>query len=180
MAGEWTSADLAGRADRVRRRRWPTWCPRRCNGCGRCASARQPGSQRNSRDQARRNISEHYDLSNELFAEFLDETMTYSSALFDDFRPAARTDWPAHSGARSTGCSTRPASDRAPGVLEIGTGWGELCLRAAARGAHVRSVTLSAEQQRLARQRVAAAGLSRSGRYRRCATTATSTDATTP
>ena len=45
-------------------------------------------------------------------------------------------------------------------VLEIGTGWGELCIRAAARGAHVRSVTLSAEQQRLARQRVAAAGLS--------------------
>jgi cyclopropane-fatty-acyl-phospholipid synthase len=44
-------------------------------------------------------------------------------------------------------------------VLEIGTGWGELCLRAAARGAHVRSVTLSAEQQRLARQRVAATGL---------------------
>ena len=47
------------------------------------AVARQPESQRNSRDQARRNISEHYDLSNELFAEFLDETMTYSSALFD-------------------------------------------------------------------------------------------------
>jgi cyclopropane-fatty-acyl-phospholipid synthase len=45
-------------------------------------------------------------------------------------------------------------------VLEIGTGWGELCIRAAARGAHVRSVTLSAEQQRLARQRVAEAGLS--------------------
>ena len=45
-------------------------------------------------------------------------------------------------------------------MLEIGTGWGELCLRAAARGAHVRSITLSAEQQRLARQRVAAAGLS--------------------
>ncbi len=45
-------------------------------------------------------------------------------------------------------------------MLEIGTGWGELCIRAAARGAHVRSVTLSAEQQRLARQRVAEAGLS--------------------
>ncbi|MCW2562680.1 MAG: Cyclopropane-fatty-acyl-phospholipid synthase, partial [Mycobacterium sp.] len=45
-------------------------------------------------------------------------------------------------------------------VLEIGTGWGELSLRAAARGAHVHSITLSAEQQRLARDRVAAAGLS--------------------
>lgn len=45
-------------------------------------------------------------------------------------------------------------------MLEIGTGWGELCIRAAMRGAHVRSITLSAEQQRLARQRVAEAGLS--------------------
>src|SRR5262249_54940323 len=45
-------------------------------------------------------------------------------------------------------------------VLEIGTGWGELCIRAAQRGAHVRSVTLSAEQQRLALSRVEEAGLS--------------------
>ena len=53
------------RADRVRRRRWPTWCPDRCNACGPIALARQPESQRNSRDQARRNIAEHYDLSND-------------------------------------------------------------------------------------------------------------------
>ena len=43
-------------------------------------------------------------------------------------------------------------------VLEIGTGWGELALRAAARGATVYSVTLSSEQQELARRRVAEAG----------------------
>ena len=94
-----------------------------------------------------------------MFAEFLDETMTYSSALFDVL-PA---DEPTLADAQ------RRKIDRlldtaavGPGsrVLEIGTGWGELCIRAAARGAHVRSVTLSAEQQRLARQRVAEAGLS--------------------
>ena len=45
-------------------------------------------------------------------------------------------------------------------MLEIGTGWGELAIRAAARGAHVHSITLSAEQQQMAQQRVAAAGLS--------------------
>ena len=50
---------------------------------------RPPRSQHNSPAQARRNIAEHYDLSNELFAEFLDETMTYSSALFDEL-PATR------------------------------------------------------------------------------------------
>jgi cyclopropane-fatty-acyl-phospholipid synthase len=44
-------------------------------------------------------------------------------------------------------------------VLEIGTGWGELSIRAAARGATVRSVTLSSEQQALARERISAAGV---------------------
>jgi len=44
-------------------------------------------------------------------------------------------------------------------VLEIGTGWGELALRAARRGAHVHSITLSTEQLALARERVAEAGV---------------------
>ena len=50
-------------------------------------------------------------------------------------------------------------------LLEIGTGWGELALRAARRGAHVTSLTLSNEQAALARQRVAAEGLATCGRY---------------
>jgi cyclopropane-fatty-acyl-phospholipid synthase len=54
------------------------------------------------------------------------------------------------------------AAEVRPGtrLLEIGTGWGELAIRAARRGAHVRSITLSQRQQWLARQRIAAAGLS--------------------
>ena len=158
MAGEWSSDDLAGVltefansvADLI---------PRSLQRLRPIAVVRQPRSQFNSREQARRNISEHYDLSNELFAEFLDETLTYSSALFDTL-PARDRSWPTPNGARSTACSTPRRSGPGSRVLEIGTGWGELCIRAAARGAHVRSVTLSAEQQRLARQRVAAAGLS--------------------
>ena len=126
------------------------------------APAFQPRWRDASRDRARRNVAEHYDLSNELFAEFLDETMTYSCAMFSDCRPERLSGpiWPRRNTARSTGCSTWPESGDGSQVLEIGTGWGELCIRAAARGAHVRSVTLSVEQQRLARQRVAAAGLS--------------------
>jgi cyclopropane-fatty-acyl-phospholipid synthase len=158
MAGEWESDDLAGvltafatsMADLV---------PRALQRMRPIAVARRPRSQHNSRDQARRNISEHYDLSNELFAEFLDDTMTYSCALFDRL-PATQ--------ARLAEAQRRKidrlldTANVGPGshVLEIGTGWGELCIRAAARGAQIRSVTLSAEQQRLARQRVAAAGLS--------------------
>jgi cyclopropane-fatty-acyl-phospholipid synthase len=158
MAGEWTSTDLAGVltafatsvADLV---------PRTLQRMRPIALARQPRTQHNSRDQAKRNISDHYDLSNELFAQFLDETMTYSSALFAQL-PANRdslADAQRRKIDRLLDCAqVRPGSR----VLEIGTGWGELCLRAAARGAQVRSVTLSAEQQRLAQHRVAAARLS--------------------
>ncbi len=158
MAGEWTADDLVGvltEFGKAMRELIPAGLQRlRPFGV-----VRPPQTQHNSQSQARNNIAQHYDLSNQLFAEFLDETMTYSSAWFDRL-PGSATDLPgaqhrkidrlldgAHVGAGSR-------------VLEIGTGWGELCLRAAARGAHVRSITLSAEQQHLARQRVAAAGLS--------------------
>jgi cyclopropane-fatty-acyl-phospholipid synthase len=158
MAGEWTSDDLArvltafatSVADLV---------PRTLQRMRPIALARQPRTHHNSRDHARRNISEHYDLSNELFAEFLDDTMTYSSALFEQL-PATRDDLAdaqRRKVDRLLNCANVGPGSR---VLEIGTGWGELCIRAAARGAQIRSVTLSAEQQRLAQQRVAAAGLS--------------------
>jgi cyclopropane-fatty-acyl-phospholipid synthase len=121
--------------------------------------ASQPGSTTRSRGQARRDVAKHYDLSNDLFAEFLDETMTYSSALFERL-PAS---WPDLADAQRRKIDRLlDAADVGPGtrLLEIGTGWGELAIRAAARGARVRTVTLSDRQQWLARQRVAAAGLS--------------------
>ncbi|WP_310779484.1 class I SAM-dependent methyltransferase [Mycobacterium sp. Z3061] len=158
MAGEWSADDLTAVltvlaesvADLV-----PRWLQR----LRPIAPAFQPIWRDPGRDQARRNVAEHYDLSNDLFAEFLDETMTYSSALFDSL-PGR---WPDLAAAqrRKIDRLLDLAQVRAGStVLEIGTGWGELSIRAAARGAHVRSVTLSVEQQRLARQRVAAAGLS--------------------
>ncbi|MGE2817058.1 class I SAM-dependent methyltransferase [Mycobacterium heidelbergense] len=160
MAGEWASEDLtavltvfaSSVADLV---------PRALQWLRPIGPAFRPRWRGAGRDQARRNVAEHYDLSNDLFAAFLDETMTYSCALFPRL-PAAAGDLAAAQRRKidrlldmaEVGCGSR--------VLEIGTGWGELCIRAAARGAHVRSVTLSAEQQRLARRRVAAAGLSES------------------
>ncbi|MBV8292339.1 MAG: class I SAM-dependent methyltransferase [Mycobacterium sp.] len=119
----------------------------------------QPVSGTPSRRQARRNVAKHYDLSNDLFAEFLDETMTYSSALFERL-PAS---WPDLADAQRRKIDRLLDAARVgPGtrLLEIGTGWRELAIRAAARGAQVRTVTLSERQQWLARQRVAAAGLS--------------------
>jgi cyclopropane-fatty-acyl-phospholipid synthase len=158
MAGEWESDDLTGvltaLANEV-----ADLVPRALRWLRPVAVARQPRSSHNTRDQARRNVAEHYDLSNDLFVEFLDETMTYSSALFDSLPagPADLAEAQRHKIDRLLDSAGVRSGSR---VIEIGTGWGELCIRAAARGAYVRSVTLSVEQQRLARQRVAAAGLS--------------------
>jgi cyclopropane-fatty-acyl-phospholipid synthase len=115
-----------------------------------------PAEEDNDRNGAKRNIARHYDLSNELFGAFLDGSMTYSSALFDDITEPLET-------------AQRRKVDRlldAAGVrsgtrlLEVGTGWGELALRAAARGASVTTLTLSTEQAELARRRIDTAGLS--------------------
>lgn len=158
MAGDWSSTDIAGLLTEFGKR-LTELIPPVLQRFRPLAVVRQPRSQHNSRRQARRNIAEHYDLSNAMFAEFLDETMTYSSAFFESL--------PADASVLAD--AQRRKIDRlldtagvGPGsqVLEIGTGWGELCIRAAMRGAHIRSITLSAEQQRLARQRVADAGLS--------------------
>ena len=158
MAGDWTSSDLAGVLTEFATR-LAELIPPALQRFRPLAAVRHPRSQHNSRAQARRNIAEHYDLSNDLFAEFLDETMTYSSALFDTM-PASPADL--LDAQRRKIDHLLDTARVGPGsrVLEIGTGWGELCLRAAARGAHVHSITLSAEQQHLARNRVAAAGLS--------------------
>jgi cyclopropane-fatty-acyl-phospholipid synthase len=108
---------------------------------------------------ARRNTAAHYDLSNEMFALFLDETMTYSSAWFDT-REGDGCDDLTRAQRRKIDRVLDYAGVKAGSeVLEIGTGWGELSIRAAQRGATVTSLTLSVEQQRLAEQRVLAAGV---------------------
>jgi cyclopropane-fatty-acyl-phospholipid synthase len=158
MAGEWSSNDLT-EALTVLAGSVADLVPRSLQWLRPIAPAFRPRWRGASRDQARRNIAQHYDLSNDLFAGFLDETMTYSCALFSQL-PASPVDLATAQRRKIDRLLDKAVVQRGSRVLEIGTGWGELCIRAAARGAHVRSVTLSAEQQRLARLRVAAAGLS--------------------
>ena len=111
---------------------------------------------RNTKGQSRKNISAHYDLGNDFYRTFLDETMTYSSAVFAS---------PEQSLADAQRNKYRRMADGASlvegqHVLEIGTGWGGFALYAAGeRGCRVTSVTISQEQYTLARERVAAAGL---------------------
>ncbi len=115
---------------------------------------RQPEDEQNTRGGAKSNIHRHYDLSNDLFSLFLDESMTYSSALFapgDTLEDAQHRKIDRLLDATRVGPGTR--------VLEIGTGWGALAIRAARRGAIVSTITLSGEQQELARRRAADAGV---------------------
>jgi cyclopropane-fatty-acyl-phospholipid synthase len=109
----------------------------------------------NTRDGSRSNIEAHYDMSNALFASFLDETMTYSSAYFDDL------DEPLEVAQLRKIDSILDYADVKEGtrVLEIGSGWGSLAIRAAERGAHVTSITLSQEQAELATERIKKRGL---------------------
>jgi cyclopropane-fatty-acyl-phospholipid synthase len=110
---------------------------------------------RNTRAGSRRNIAAHYDLGNDFYRLWLDETLMYSSAVFE--RP----------GMSLAEASTakleriRRKLDLKPGehVLEIGSGWGGFALHAARHGCRVTTITLSRQQFELARERVEAAGL---------------------
>jgi len=111
---------------------------------------------------ARRNVSYHYDLGNEFYALWLDDSMTYSAACFEG---AEETMAP----AEALESAQRRKWDRVleiiqPGrndhVLEIGCGWGGFALHAAREtGCRVTGLTLSGEQAALARRRVAEEGL---------------------
>jgi cyclopropane-fatty-acyl-phospholipid synthase len=156
MAGDWDSPDLVEVLTPMARQ-MGTIVPKPFQAIRRLYDAGHPADEDGDRPNARRNIARHYDLSNDLFSTFLDETMTYSAALFSD------------PGCESMGSAQRRKIDRlldatrvreGTRVLEIGSGWGELAMRAAARGAHVTTVTLSIEQAALARERFSAAGVS--------------------
>ena len=178
MAGDWSSTDLAGLLTEFAKR-LTELIPPVLQRFRPLAVVRQPRSHHNSRGQARRNIAEHYDLSNDLFAEFLDETMTYSSALFGSL-PAGQSCL-----AERPTAQDRPASRRR--ARRAG--------QPSARDRHRLGRTV--HQGRGARRtgpfghvvcRAAATGPSAGGRGRdcptasrsTCATTATSTAATTP
>lgn len=111
---------------------------------------------RNTAAGSRRNIADHYDLGDDLFARFLDPTMTYSSAWFVHPEQSL-ADAQLEKLRRLCRLVDLSPADR---LLEIGTGWGSLAMTAARDfGACVTTTTISANQFEAARRRVAAAGL---------------------
>jgi cyclopropane-fatty-acyl-phospholipid synthase len=113
-------------------------------------------ARRNTVAGASRNIRRHYDLGNDFYRLFLDETMTYSSALYETgtetLAEAQRAKYRAMADRAGLGAGMR--------VLEIGSGWGGFALYAAGeRGCDVTSITISPAQHELATERIRAAGL---------------------
>ena len=113
------------------------------------------GLRDNGLGQARENIAAHYDLGNDFYCEWLDASMTYSSARFG----------PADTLEQAQRRKVAILLDRLelkPGdrLLEIGCGWGTLATEAARRGAGVVGLTLSAEQKNWADEKIAHAQLS--------------------
>ncbi|MFI6044150.1 class I SAM-dependent methyltransferase [Nocardia sp. NPDC051321] len=111
----------------------------------------------NSVDKARENAAFHYDVPTGFFANFLDETYTYSSAMFDKDGDDTLAD------AQRRKIQTtldRTGLRHGQSMLEIGCGWGTLSLEAARRGLDVVAISLARRQIDFARNRALAAGSS--------------------
>ena len=163
VAGDWRAGPGADLADLLTpfASRLATLIPPALRRLRVLVDRRVPTDHENTLDGARSNIAAHYDLSNDLFAAFLDPTMSYSCAWFDDSEPvAAATRLEEAQLRKIDGILDLAGVQAGSRVLEIGSGWGSLAIRAAQRGARVTAITLSGEQMRLARERVEAAGLS--------------------
>jgi cyclopropane-fatty-acyl-phospholipid synthase len=110
----------------------------------------------NTRRGSARNIARHYDLGNDFYAKWLDESMTYSSALFQAPGETLPQGQRNKYAAICDGLGARPGDH----LLEIGCGWGGFAEYAAGeRGVRVTGLTISREQHDFARRRVFEAGL---------------------
>jgi len=116
----------------------------------------RPAGRRHSIARDQRAVRHHYDVSNDFFAHFLDESMTYSCAVWDR---GATTLEEAQFEKLDMVCR-KLALEPGDYVLDVGSGWGSFARHAARKyGARVLGITLSPPQAELARQKAAEAGL---------------------
>ncbi|WP_315764294.1 cyclopropane-fatty-acyl-phospholipid synthase family protein [Sphingomonas sp. Y38-1Y] len=142
VAGEWASPDPTalfelfvanrqGLGDTARARPW-----------SRIARRLAHLARRNDRDGARANVAYHYDLGNDFYAAWLDETLTYSSAIFA--APGEALETAQH--RKLTAILDRTDTRAGNRILEIGCGWGSFARVASDAGRQVQCLTLSTEQ----------------------------------
>jgi len=158
MAGDWDTPDLTALLQLLVINRRPmddmifgTWW-------GRLAYQLRHWMRRNTKKNSSKNIHAHYDLGNAFYGLWLDPSMTYSSAWFDDNR---QQDLQSAQHAKLRRALRMAGVQPGARVLEIGCGWGGLAeLGAAEFGAHMTGITLSPSQLAFAKQRLDALALS--------------------
>ncbi len=122
------------------------------------AAELKPEGRRHSPERDRRAVRHHYDVSNEYFALFLDESMTYSCAFFSRAGEGATLEQAQQAKLEVT--AAKLALKPGDRVLDVGCGWGSFSIHVAREhGASVTGITLSENQAMLARQRAEAAGV---------------------
>lgn len=157
MDGQWSSPDLVRLAElMLANREVLSRLPALLSWPSRLRDSIRHARRRNSRRGSRRNIGDHYDLSNDFFALFLDRELMYSCAIYSSPHESLEQ---AQRNKLATICD-RLGLARGDRVLEIGTGWGGFAAYAATeRGCHVTTTTISRAQYDYARRRIAEAGL---------------------
>jgi cyclopropane-fatty-acyl-phospholipid synthase len=157
MAGRWHCDDLTGLAQLFLRNPQVLYGLNR--GPGRLVSLVNKvwhALRRNTLQGSRKNIAAHYDLGNELFELFLDDTMMYSCGIFEHPHASLQQ----ASVEKLDRVCRKLELHTGDHLLEIGSGWGGLALHAARHyGCRVTTTTISREQYELARERVSQAGL---------------------
>ncbi|WP_293576618.1 cyclopropane-fatty-acyl-phospholipid synthase family protein [Phaeobacter sp.] len=157
LDGWWSTSDLMAFMDLVHLGYEPVYDDFPGRGLIRAYEQFRFWLQRNHRAQAKANISYHYDLGNDFYGLWLDETMTYSSALFSGSEQSLEAAQTAKYSSMVDQMGVKPGDH----VLEVGCGWGGFAEYAASqRGLKVTGLTISEEQLKFARQRIEKAGLS--------------------
>jgi len=154
--GEWSSPDAVAIFELFSENAVPLGDVGRAKGLFRWINALAHRLRDNAPHKAQENIAAHYDLGNDFYSAWLDETMTYSSARFATPHDSLED------GQRRKGALLLDRLRLQPGqrLLEIGCGWGSVAIEAARRGAEVVGLTLSKEQKAWAEEKIAEAGLS--------------------
>ncbi len=157
LDGWWSTPDLMALMDFAHADNWEVYDGFPAMGLLRAYERLRHWLRRNSRAQALKNISYHYDLGNQFYGLWLDETMTYSSALFASGQEDLEKAQTAKYASMVDQMGVKPGDH----VLEIGCGWGGFAEYAAKeRGLKVTGLTISREQLAYAQERMKRAGLS--------------------
>ncbi len=154
--GEWSSANPVAVFELFSANAAALGNVARAKGPFRWINAIAHGLRDNAPRKARENIAAHYDLGNDFYSAWLDETMTYSSARFQSANESLEEAQLRKVHDLLDRLDLRPGQR----LLEIGCGWGTLAIEAAKRGVAVVGLTLSREQKAWAEEKIGAAQLS--------------------